>query len=379
MEPGWFDQLILLGALQGFVLAGVVLKKKNADLTIARLLATLLILTSLILIGRFFFLTEYLRQYWIVYTYVDVVIFLFGPIMYFLTSVLLGKKLPGWGRLRWHFLPAMIHLLIFNTIITLTLSKVITSVSTFQIMLIYFFLEFCAILSMVFYLWKSIRIFKKYELEYYRSYSFPVLFAFLKPFLYFFSFITVIWGIAFVFKIANLFVENDGNLYYGFWTLAAISTYLLSYKILLNPEVLNKPALMVTASPTIVQDIALSHEDEILQLKNKLEQLLQTTGIYQNPKLSLEDLAQAMQINRHELSRIINQGFGKNFFDLINSYRISEFIENYTKGDKRTFLEVAYQVGFNSKSAFNRAFRKETGTSPSAYFKYQSHLQKGAQ
>ena len=60
-------------------------------------------------------------------------------------------------------------------------------------------------------------------------------------------------------------------------------------------------------------------------------------------------------------------------FDFINGYRIREFIA--LRQDKRNnhlnILELAYQSGFNSKSAFNRAFRKEMGQSPSMYLKNQ--------
>ena len=176
-------------------------------------------------------------------------------------------------------------------------------------------------------------------------------------------------------KFVDVIPGDDGIFYYGFWTLIAISTYLISYKILLNPEILNIQKQKTERSSNGIQKPE-ANKEVVLQSKKQLEQFLENTKIYQNPKLSLEDLAQAMQSNRHELSKIINQGFGKNFFDLINSYRIKEFIKYYEKGDNLTFLEVAYQVGFNSKSAFNRAFRKETGSSPSEYFKNQPKLQK---
>ena len=66
------------------------------------------------------------------------------------------------------------------------------------------------------------------------------------------------------------------------------------------------------------------------------------------------------------LSAVINQGFGKNFNDYINDYRVDAFIEKLKNGEQeaQTLLSLAYDAGFNSKATFNRAFKKTTGVSP---------------
>jgi AraC-like DNA-binding protein len=63
------------------------------------------------------------------------------------------------------------------------------------------------------------------------------------------------------------------------------------------------------------------------------------------------------------------QSFNQNFRDFINKYRIEEskfLLKNKSNGNK-TILEIAYEVGFNSKSAFNAAFKKFTGLTPKEY------------
>ena len=375
MEANWFDQLILLGALQGFILAIVIWSKKAGNKNTLSILSTIVVLTSIILIGKVFFTTASLKRFWAVYTYADTIIFLFGPLIYFFTASILGKSLPKWSKISWHFIPALIHLLVFNTILSLAALDVITSMKRIHFSVIYYSMEFFAILSLGLYLWKSIQLFNQNEVDHYNSQSSPLLTSFLKPFLYIFSGLTAIWALGFVLKFVEIIPGDEGIVYYGFWILIAISIYLMTYKILLSPEVLTikneKAALPSDAKPKIdVEDEAL------IQSKNELAHFMESSKIYQNSKLSLEELAQAQQISRHELSRIINQGFGKNFFDLINSYRVEAFIQKIEANNNLTFLEVAFEVGFNSKSAFNRAFRKETGTSPSDYFKNLPKLQK---
>ena len=71
----------------------------------------------------------------------------------------------------------------------------------------------------------------------------------------------------------------------------------------------------------------------------------------------------------HHLSRVINEEFGVNFFEFVNQYRIEEvksMIRN-PKFDNYSLLGIAYESGFNTKSAFNRVFKKLTGTTPSNY------------
>lgn len=374
MGVNWLEQFILFGAMQGFLLALVISRMKKSNRIIKILLGSLLVLTSFILIGRVFFRTEYLQVYWIVYTYADIIIFLFGPVIYFFICSLLGKKLPPRSKLLRHFYPALTHLLVINTFLSLAILGVITFVTRLHFILIYSTLEFLAIVSLGFYLWKSLKLFNQYELDYFSNYSSPNVHSFLKHFLYFFLIILGLWTIAFFLKSLNVVVDNSGIVYYGFWTLGAVSTYFLSYKILLDAEILKAPKLEQPKSTPEITSIQTPISQAVLNSKTQLSYFLETKKIYQNPNLSLNDLSEAMQINRHDLSKTINQGFNKNFFDLINSYRIQEFIEKYDA--KYTFLEVAFEVGFNSKSAFNRAFRKEKGTNPSTYFKNQIPFQK---
>ena len=374
MGINWLEQFILFGAMQGFLLALVISRMKNSNQVAKVFLGSLLVLTSFILIGRVFFQTEFLQKYWMVYTYTDIIIFLFGPIIYLFTCSLLGRKLPPVSKLHWHFWPALIHLFIVNTFLSLAIAGVITFLTRLHFILIYSTLEFLAIASLGIYLWKSVKLFNQYELEYFSNYSSPNVHSFLKHFLFFFLIILGFWMIAFFMKSVNLVIDNNGTVYYGFWTLGAISTYFLSYKVLLDPEILKAPKLEESKIFDKITSIPIPISQEILNTKTQLAYFLESKKVYQNPNLSLNDLVEAMQINRHDLSKTINQGFNKNFFDLINSYRIQEFIEKYDA--KYTFLEIAFEVGFNSKSAFNRAFRKETGTNPSTYFKNQIPFQK---
>lgn len=88
-----------------------------------------------------------------------------------------------------------------------------------------------------------------------------------------------------------------------------------------------------------------------------------------NPELTLNDLAESLNIPPHHLSQVLNTCMGQNFFDFINGYRIEESkrILSETDDMKKTILEVLYETGFNSKSVFNTAFKKYTGMTPTQF------------
>jgi AraC-like DNA-binding protein len=73
-----------------------------------------------------------------------------------------------------------------------------------------------------------------------------------------------------------------------------------------------------------------------------------------------------MQSNVSVVSKMINQGFGQNFNDFINQFRIEAVKEKLQKGEhlQQTLLGIAFDCGFNSKATFNRSFKKITGQSP---------------
>ncbi len=86
-------------------------------------------------------------------------------------------------------------------------------------------------------------------------------------------------------------------------------------------------------------------------------------------------VSRELNIHPNTLSQVINRAEQKNFFDYINSLRVSEFKERTMKSDyqKYTLLSLAHDCGFNSKTSFNRNFKKITGKSPSEYLK-EAHI-----
>jgi AraC-like DNA-binding protein len=97
---------------------------------------------------------------------------------------------------------------------------------------------------------------------------------------------------------------------------------------------------------------------------------------YKKNDLSLEDLASELNINSNYLSQIINEKEGKSFYDFVNSFRLEAFKQMIKdqQHEQFTLLALAFECGFNSKSSFNRYFKKQTGQTPSEFVKTLKHL-----
>ena len=111
---------------------------------------------------------------------------------------------------------------------------------------------------------------------------------------------------------------------------------------------------------------SLSHE-----LKESLITLFDNEKIYKESNLSLEMLAIKLDTTRHNTSQVINEHFNMSFHELINNYRIQEAkkILNSDKKKNLNIIDIAYEVGYNNKVTFNKAFKKDTKLTPSQFQK----------
>lgn len=111
-------------------------------------------------------------------------------------------------------------------------------------------------------------------------------------------------------------------------------------------------------------------EEASEKLHSQLLQLMKEEELFKKSDLSISELSSKLDVHPNYLSQIINQKEGKNFYDFVNMYRIEEFKRLITipKNQQLTLLSLAYDCGFNSKSSFNRYFKKATGQTPSEYF-----------
>lgn len=110
-------------------------------------------------------------------------------------------------------------------------------------------------------------------------------------------------------------------------------------------------------------------EIEMEENSKKLLSYMENEKPYLDPTLNLTKLSSALGVCSHNISLTLNIKFQQNFFDFINSYRVNEVkrMLNDLKQNRYTIDAIGFEAGFNSKTAFYRAFKKHTQLSPLEY------------
>jgi AraC-like DNA-binding protein len=137
---------------------------------------------------------------------------------------------------------------------------------------------------------------------------------------------------------------------------------------------INTIMFFLLVKPDVYYIIA-KYKSNKLEEANKLDYLqrlnshMESNKPYLNPDITLESLAGEISVSPRILSQIINETYKKNFKSYILEYRIKESMKILAdaKHSKLTILEILYQVGFNSKSAFNNQFKLFTNLTPIEY------------
>lgn len=122
--------------------------------------------------------------------------------------------------------------------------------------------------------------------------------------------------------------------------------------------------------PESEQKNELLSEKELQEIKEKIVSIFQKDKPFLDPELNLNQLSKQIGISSNVLSFLINKGFEKNFNDFINGYRVNAVIEKMKKpaNSNFTLLSMAFDCGFNSKTTFNRVFKKVTQKSPKEFW-----------
>jgi len=176
-----------------------------------------------------------------------------------------------------------------------------------------------------------------------------------------------------LFLIGNFFVlirglidDNNPVVFYLYAFTSLFVLFVISWFVL---NALYRPNLFAGIDKDLVPLKPVNKLNEEPERLKDLLKFMETAKPYLDDKLTLQKLAEQINLPEKQLSTLINQHTGKHFFDFINEFRIDDAKVLLKEESGLTVLEVLYKVGFNSKSSFYSAFKKETDITPTDYRK----------
>jgi AraC-like DNA-binding protein len=314
-------------------------------------------------------------------------LYFIGPVIFCYTQSLLNPAFKLTFKNGFHFLPGIVYL-VYSLVVFLN-DKVLHGSHFFYADGIDkdfdFWYQKTGLVSMIFYFVLSLRFYNQYKKMVFQvvSYAETVQFKWVKNYLIAFLVMLIL---PVVFDVLSYFFPVL-NSYEGSWWFFLLFSVVMFYIALngynnsIETKVSFSTSVLGTEDTIIIQE---NHKEEILEEKTNSEITLETAllekkkeieilfteqKLFQNPELTLLDIANQVNLNIASVSKIINQGFQLNFNDLVNQYRIEAVKKAFQNNEhqKSTLLGIAYDAGFNSKATFNRAFKKYTELTPKEY------------
>ncbi len=296
----------------------------------------------------------------------------FGPFLYLYVSKLTSQDpVFKWNEV-WHFIPYVLfsfcHLIFYTNRPLLSgdieLSGAWLILNMLRIVVLF--------VSLSVYSYLSLQAIQKHKNSIKDSFSFES------------SNITLNWlrHVAIIF--IGTYIVLIVNMLTGNIAQAAISTshyipafgltffcFSLSYYGFNQPVIFQKPGKNTYKN----EEGAVELDDKCRQMHlNKLKSYLIEEKPYLNSELTITALAESVKLPRHYITEILKIDLKKNFFTLVNDYRIEEVKKRLINKEHKddSVLQLAMESGFNSKSSFNALFKQRTGMTPSEYRRKES-------
>lgn len=367
MSINFIDILLLIGIAQGLFLTITlpIIHLNNSKPN--RVLSIQLALMSVLLISKF--ILSKVDKIWIIQwtSILEFIIFLFGPLGYIYIQRLLIKENQNYKLPFFHYLPSISYGLFLCYLSSHSEAAYLELYTNSHLRLIYTIIEGFALISNLYYLYRcGVVIFtfeknKKDQLSFFQ----PSL-KFLKVICSAITVILLLWCFSFLASIFSNFYNAYIN-YNMVWIALPLFVYGIGFYALKQPEIFRiqipkKEKIRVKSRLTDI---------EIKELKSSLNTLIQEQKVYLDDELTLVSLAENLNTSSNNLSWLLNNVLDTNFYDYINQFRVSAFIEKLNKNEheRQTLFALSLEVGFKSKSTFNKAFKANLNDTPSNYIK----------
>ncbi len=362
------DFIVFLGISQGVFLAIAIQMIQNRNRLANRILSWILIIAAIMLTGRFFFtiLEREIASFRLA-LFVDVLVFIFGPLLYLYFRRLLFNKQALYTLHYVNFVPALLMFLYHIWTYQYSYYEFLVMYHEGRLKLPFLIIEISGIVFNLYFLFRCFQLLRAYIKAEKKNLSYTQdVRKYLTIFLWVFAVFLSLWIVGFIqYYVLDTYLSFVN--YNIIWILIPTFIYIVGFYSLKQPDIFRMPLQIKPQSK--------SHEGldlkQIQDLSQKLEEIMVRQKIYLDHQLTLVDLAKTLGISTNKMSWLLNNIHKMSFYDYVNKYRVEAFIEKIHNGEHRhhTLLALSIDSGFNSKSTFNRAFKMFVNDTPREYVK----------
>ncbi|WP_109299911.1 AraC family transcriptional regulator [Aquimarina sp. AU474] len=359
------NQLVYFGFFQSVFLLFIYLFSSKNRKKINGYVAFLILILMIGLLGRVLYISDIFGKNFRLISFSEFATLLFGSTIYLFTkSALLDKRFSYKDLL--HYIPGFFYVIFVIFLFMLPSDKIIgeriKSGELFRTITIFIGI---GLLFNITYWALSCHQFLVFRKKLRDELSYTIKTQFFLNFLIAIGICLLSWVIIYFISIFGIkTIERTAREF--IWLSLALIILFIAYYGMVSPDIFKTVPL--TKNKKYAQSKLSKTDLDIL--KTKLEQLMVEKKPFLNRKLLKAELAEMLGVSNPEIARLLNENIGMNFFEYVNYYRIKEFVA-LAKTDKAkhlTFFGIAQEAGFNSKTTFNKAFKKLMGTSPKEYF-----------
>ncbi|MCL6267678.1 helix-turn-helix domain-containing protein [Flagellimonas myxillae] len=362
--------LLVLGIAQAIFFVLVLIFGKRSSLP-SRILISWMLIIAANLFGVLLAVNGFFRSNPNLFGYDTTLVFLHGPMLYLyvVTSIASNPKLK-WEHLI-HFIPY-----VFFTCYLIYFLKIENRDAGYQEIrqLLYdpnttlLILEVCIHALFIIYIIASNVALKIFQKKLPASYSFTegIDFKWLQKVMYALLSISAIILVSMLLSdVLGVFsLEFKGLIFYG--SMALLPFYLFFHAI-------NRKMVYPSEHQVVTQKYKNSTltQTDVVKIQDRLETIMTMEKPFLDGQLSISKLASMLNIHQKELSQVINERYQTNFFHFVNGYRVAEVEKKIANPAYQNFslLGIAFDSGFNTKSAFSKAFKRVNGITPSEFKK----------
>ena len=300
-----------------------------------------------------------------------------GPLIWFYIKSWTAPNFRFRSRDYLHFVPLLIEVIIHVPVYRSMMSNPIVGkdiMTAFQFGPQRMWIQILAVGSLAFYLFQALKLYNRALAVEKGYYSNEKIHRWLGYFLW-----SCILMVFYFFGISaiDILIFNYGLSVYFYYPMSIGLTIIICWISWTHWQLESGPA---NSNEKAIRELRMepanTPESDLTESMQALTQFMTNHKPHLNPELTLDLLATELGVPAKQLTRTLNRGFNQHFFDFINGYRVDAIKKSIEQGrhEQITLLAIALECGFNSKSAFNRVFKKNTGMTPREY--QQSHYKK---